>query len=468
MSYAKGRLRAVTDLALYRASIPGTWVYLPVLLMALVGLNYHRDHPTILAAFTVLWIFGAAARLVVGHLAIRHHEQRPELWRWLFRGAILLTPLTWGLFSALTFVLYGPTWDTLVCVMVCAGFSGGGTAAYHSDWRLQRPYVLLLWVPNMVVIAFRPALLRTTFVLLTLMAVFLAYLLKLGAEQASRYWRAVKDRLVTEQLIQLTSGLVSNLSADELVERLAQSLQPVLEFEEHWVGEPRAGANALSTFLGTHAHGQLRFFVAKADGFASEDAQALALFAGPATAALDRLRMFEQVDRLARIDSLTGVSNRLAFFEKANELVRTTRRLAEKKTLSVILLDVDHFKKFNDTHGHDVGDLVLKHVALRCRNALREIDVFARYGGEEFVVLLPGANLQEAASLAAERMRRAVCEQPIAGPNGPLTVSISLGVAELGELEARLEDVLKRADQALYAAKAAGRNCVQTSGGVLA
>ena len=193
----------------------------------------------------------------------------------------------------------------------------------------------------------------------------------------------------------------------------------------------------------------------------AEDAATLQLFAAPATAALDRLRSFEQIDRLARLDTLTGVWNRRAFFEKAEELVRTTRRLAEKKALSIVLLDIDHFKLFNDQHGHDVGDLVLREVAARCRAAVREVDVFARYGGEEFVVLLPGANLDEAATHAAERLRQAVAQTPVRD----LSVTISLGVAEF---ELSLEDCLKRADQALYAAKAAGRNRVERAGQAVA
>lgn len=166
--------------------------------------------------------------------------------------------------------------------------------------------------------------------------------------------------------------------------------------------------------------------------------------------------------RMLTRDHLTGVSNRAHFFEAAErELVRA-RRIAA--SLAVIVLDVDHFKRVNDGHGHAAGDAVLREVARRCEAELRPEDVFARIGGEEFVALVPGATLGDA-TVVAERLRLALAREPIDVGDVRMPVTASFGCSALdGDPGATLAALLESADGALYQAKRDGRNRVSTSG----
>jgi len=162
---------------------------------------------------------------------------------------------------------------------------------------------------------------------------------------------------------------------------------------------------------------------------------------------------------LAVTDQLTGLHNRRYLTSHLRDLIE--RSQASGEPLSVIIADLDHFKQVNDTFGHDVGDHVLLEFAGRLAANVRAVDAACRYGGEEFVVIMPGADLDAARSVA-ERVRRSVMEEPVSMP-GPGAASydltVSLGVARL-EPGDDLVKLLKRADQALYAAKARGRNRV--------
>lgn len=128
--------------------------------------------------------------------------------------------------------------------------------------------------------------------------------------------------------------------------------------------------------------------------------------------------------------------------------------------LSVIALDIDHFKLVNDTHGHHAGDLVLKAVAGNLQRFSRDRDLIARFGGEEFMILLPGADHAEA-ERCAERIREGVAKHAVrAGDDVTMRVTVSLGVAQVNSATESIEDATSRADKALYAAKTGGRNRV--------
>jgi diguanylate cyclase (GGDEF)-like protein len=126
------------------------------------------------------------------------------------------------------------------------------------------------------------------------------------------------------------------------------------------------------------------------------------------------------------------------------------------------MLDLDYFKRVNDTFGHTVGDAVLRHVAGLARSRLRGIDLFGRLGGEEFAVLLPGTALTGALEFA-ERLRQHVAENPTPCDNGPIAITVSIGVTELDPQDSGPSNVLARADRALYGAKEAGRNRVEAT-----
>lgn len=160
---------------------------------------------------------------------------------------------------------------------------------------------------------------------------------------------------------------------------------------------------------------------------------------------------------LARRDALTGLANRRAFEEALQREVARARRTGD--ALAVVALDIDHFKRVNDTHGHAAGDVALAEVAQRAQRALRAEDLLARIGGEELAALLPGATLASAAEVA-ERIRRAVCDAGITVADAVIDLTVSLGCATLHAEEREAAALLARADARLYDAKRGGRNRV--------
>jgi diguanylate cyclase (GGDEF)-like protein len=157
-------------------------------------------------------------------------------------------------------------------------------------------------------------------------------------------------------------------------------------------------------------------------------------------------------------DHLTGVANRRAFVEAA-ELELNRNRRAPRPT-ALVLVDADHFKRINDRHGHAGGDAVLRHLGQLLSATFRQVDVVARVGGEEFAVLLPSSDL-DAAVAVAERLRALVASRPVAYDGAHIACTISAGVAVCDGDAPGLDGLMKRADQALYAAKAAGRDRVE-------
>lgn len=170
----------------------------------------------------------------------------------------------------------------------------------------------------------------------------------------------------------------------------------------------------------------------------------------------------DNLKRLLTTDHLTGATNRAHFFEIAEAEIGRAQR--QGRPLSIIMLDADHFKRINDTAGHQAGDEVLKRIAAEAKAVLRISDVVARLGGEEFVLMLPSTTTHEAMEVA-ERLRRAVELASIETGVGQLRATISLGVASLEDAASTLQELLAAADKALYDAKRAGRNCVRTLGG---
>ena len=174
----------------------------------------------------------------------------------------------------------------------------------------------------------------------------------------------------------------------------------------------------------------------------------------------ERLRSnYEQSLSMALTDSLTGVFNRRYVNAHLPRLLE--RALDSHKPVSVLMFDIDHFKVVNDTHGHDVGDIVLKEVANRASRNLRTFDLVARLGGEEFVVILPDTD-GDAAMIVAERLRSRISDSmfPVPNTSDELRVTVSIGVSVGGQLGDTADTLIKRADEALYQAKRQGRNCV--------
>ena len=164
----------------------------------------------------------------------------------------------------------------------------------------------------------------------------------------------------------------------------------------------------------------------------------------------------EDLKKLVAVDGLTGVSSRRRVLEAGDCLFKSALRFNNK--LSVLMMDIDHFKKVNDDHGHCVGDEVLKETASRCSEVLREVDHFGRLGGEEFLVILPHSGVHDGIKVA-ERLRSCVRERMFNVGESYLPVSVSIGVAELRGHE-DLKSLIQEADEQLYRAKKCGRDLV--------
>lgn len=213
--------------------------------------------------------------------------------------------------------------------------------------------------------------------------------------------------------------------------------------------------------LGERVLGALSLGALRREAFTEADLQLLVTFAATATAAIRNARLHAEVQTLAITDALTTLYNRRGFFELGHREVERARRFG--RPLAAIMLDLDYFKQVNDTYGHAIGDQVLAKIAARCRAVLREVDLIGRCGGEEFAILLPESDLAGAQQVA-ERLRRQIAQAAIDTDAGPVTITISAGVAVLRTGHDTLETLLECADRALYAAKQAGRNCVMTTG----
>jgi two-component system cell cycle response regulator len=190
--------------------------------------------------------------------------------------------------------------------------------------------------------------------------------------------------------------------------------------------------------------------------FDEEDEDALGTLVGQASIAVDNVQLHNEAQRLSTTDPLTGLWNfRYLSMSLAREIERSTRFA---RPLAVLMLDLDHFKAVNDTHGHQRGDTVLRELAHRVQEQIREVDTFARYGGEEFVVVLPETTV-EGASQLAERICEAVRREPFVHENEePLQVTVSVGGAAFPDHGSSPATLMRAADKALYVAKAEGRD----------
>jgi len=172
-----------------------------------------------------------------------------------------------------------------------------------------------------------------------------------------------------------------------------------------------------------------------------------------------RVQSRQQLLELARTDGLTGLNNRKHFFELAEREV--TRAARYGSPLTVLMIDLDHFKRVNDTYGHDAGDAVLRHFSQLMSEAMRDADILGRYGGEEFIVLMPQTDASQGRE-AGERLRKLVEESPTPWSGGSIHHTASIGLASSRSVLA-LENLIKKADEAMYQAKHEGRNRVMAA-----
>jgi len=193
----------------------------------------------------------------------------------------------------------------------------------------------------------------------------------------------------------------------------------------------------------------------RAGAFPSDKREMLGVIANQVAISLQNGRMYEALEEQATTDGLTGLVNHRTFQERFSAMLGRAER--HKFPVSIILTDIDHFKKVNDSYGHPTGDEVLRRVAAILKASARKIDICARYGGEEFAIVLESTD-REGARQLAERIRNEVGAQTFQSSKGPFKATMSLGVATYAEDGREKAELIAKADQCLYAAKHGGRN----------
>jgi diguanylate cyclase (GGDEF)-like protein len=254
------------------------------------------------------------------------------------------------------------------------------------------------------------------------------------------------------------SALASAWVMCSAVPALARSLAPEFGTRAIWMVSPPLVVLALvhlATSLGAWRQGTASVTIEQASAQVQAATWGSTLVAAAAFnvmfLALLVARLVRRLHHEATHDPLTGLLNRRAMGQALALEWQRHRRMGTP--FAAVSLDIDHFKRINDTHGHDVGDAVLVTVAQRLRDTVRDMDQVARMGGEEFLVLMPGCEAAGAGLATADRLRLAVAQGPL-----PVPVTLSAGVAGPLASDARVDTLLQRCDRALYAAKAQGRD----------
>ena len=270
-----------------------------------------------------------------------------------------------------------------------------------------------------------------------------------------------------------TSGMVLSIerkvtdipNLKKMSESGKPSLNPDTWADPEWVKD-LPGSGWIRSYIGAPIKrkekllGFINLDAATPDFFKEKHLGRLQALADQAAVAIENAQLFKEMEQLAITDSLTGLYNRRFFYEFAqNELERSKRN---NKNLSMIMIDIDHFKKVNDQLGHQIGDKILVEIVKICLSILRKMDVMCRIGGEEFLILLPETEKSDAVH-AAERICTAVSAARIKTEKMPVQVTVSIGVADYNNSRNTIEKIISASDQALYSAKAAGRNRVHVN-----
>jgi diguanylate cyclase (GGDEF)-like protein len=193
----------------------------------------------------------------------------------------------------------------------------------------------------------------------------------------------------------------------------------------------------------------------KTNTLGTHEIELLEVLGNQAATSIANAKLYEEIERLAVTDGLTGLFNHRHFQETLAQEFNRIERFSEP--ISLLIIDIDHFKKINDTYGHPVGDAVLKKVSGIIRKTIRNIDIPARYGGEEFAVILLGTDTNGALKMA-ERLRRSIADAKFSSEQNAFNVTVSIGISTHAREMRKKEDLVEQADKALYHAKRTGRN----------
>lgn len=197
------------------------------------------------------------------------------------------------------------------------------------------------------------------------------------------------------------------------------------------------------------------------DLFNDENRKFMEVIGQQVSIGIENSELYNKMQEIATTDGLTGIYNRLYFQQRIAEEIRLAKE--NKCELSVAIFDIDHFKKFNDTYGHLFGDRVLKQIADIVKSSIRSVDVVARFGGEEFIILFPNMFVNEA-YIKTEQIRQKIARKTVVDGDHEVSVTVSFGLASYPTHGENDMDIIRAADDALYIAKASGRNCVKIAG----
>ncbi len=250
-----------------------------------------------------------------------------------------------------------------------------------------------------------------------------------------------------------------------LIRKVAQQTEPILviDISDRNDYAPLLKKTRSVILVPMETHGKVAGILLaespQAGAFTDKDQKILSVVARSAAMALENASLHKRMEELTITDDLTGIYNYRYFARKLKEEQRRAARY--DLPLSLIMLDIDHFKRFNDTYGHEIGNLVLKGITSIVNRCIRDVDIFARYGGEEFVVILPQTPQVEVTKIG-ERIREQVENAVFGGFGGvpELKVTISVGISSFPENGRPHDELLSVVDQALYRAKGSGRNVV--------
>jgi len=270
-----------------------------------------------------------------------------------------------------------------------------------------------------------------------------------------------------QSLLELANKLHSTLDMEQLITLFKLDITPILNLDDviYRLPEDNSTINAkgrhlLSYQLVLHQKGLGEITMIRRTRFSNDELHFIEQVLVALLAPLNNALNYQQALNLASLDPLTGIYNRYAMENMVSREIELTQR--NNTPLSMIALDIDYFKKVNDTYGHAAGDCVLKHLTECVHQCTRTTDAMFRYGGEEFILLLNNTDLFGAQELA-ERIRKNIEQTPYIYDGKSIKITASIGISTFIENDTS-SDFFKRADKALYRAKSAGRNQVITQG----
>lgn len=267
-------------------------------------------------------------------------------------------------------------------------------------------------------------------------------------------------------LYELTREVTKSISDEEALDIFRNKLKEHVEYTECEMYEPHAieikalrNDSAYYVFTLQSKNKLMGHLALK--GIPEGQRENAAVLGHQFALALRRIKLYEEIERIAITDSLTGLFTRRYTFERFQEEIMRSKD--KRMKLSVLMIDVDFFKKFNDNFGHLTGDRILREISGIIHQNIREIDIAGRFGGEEFFVILPDTN-REGALYAAERIRKATEETTIKAYDASIKATVSVGIATFPEDGKSAEELVDKADWALYRSKKLGRNRVSSFG----